>query len=80
MVQKTIEESLCCFEQQRVREKLEDIDLDDPFDNLEDLQDLHCFTNHPGFAPVCLNRHTLDTAYSVYTQTWGKYKTENVNR
>ena len=31
-----------------------------------------CITDHSGFNPVCLNKHTLRTAYYAYRQLYGE--------
>ena len=72
MPQATIEERFCCNDDEKVRDKIQDIDLDDPLDSIT--RDIQCITQHPGLLAVCLNRHTLDAAYSAYKQTYGRYK------
>ena len=65
------------MEYEDVCAKLEDVDLDDA---LDEATTFTCITHHPGFQAVCLNRHTLDTAYNAYRQQWGDYPNGNKAR
>ena len=76
--QKTLEESFCCVDEDKIRDKIEDIDLNDPLDATS--TEIQCITQHPGFIAICLNRHTLDAAYSAYKQTYGSYKSANPSK
>ena len=58
-------ECICCHEVMEVTVRLEE-----EFPDKEG----KCITQHEGFDPVCLNPHTLRTAYFAYRQRY------NVNR
>lgn len=58
---RTIRESLCCKEVQRVMEKVDEYP-----------EELDCITAHPGFRSVCLDRYVLETAYFQYVQQYGR--------
>ena len=49
----TVEESVCCQVIVELQQKCTD-------------ENVHCITDHPGFEPVCLNEHVLQTAYHQY--------------
>ena len=51
---------MCCLEMDCVREKMEEVELDDT-----------CITLHPGFSNICLDRWVLLTA-GVGLQTKNK--------
>ena len=61
----TITESICCHDIPEVLARMEE-----EFSEVEG----KCITEHEGFDPVCLNPHTLRTAYFAYRQQY------NVNR
>lgn len=60
-----MEECMCCLEMDRIREKMEEIELDDT-----------CITLHPGFNNVCLDRWVLETAgVGLKTKSGKSYRT-----
>ena len=58
-----IEESICCAEMIRVKDRMNYSDI---FDGTA-VQHT-CITNHPGFIPVCLDVWSLQTAYFAFKQ------------
>ncbi len=54
----TVEESICCEEIEKVKEKME-------------LETVCCITSHPGFQSVCLDVWVLQTAYYSLRQHYG---------
>lgn len=56
VVMATVQECVCCREQDRVNAKT------------TEQPDITCITKHPGFQPVCLNTEVLRTAYYAYRQ------------
>nr|XP_061789501.1 uncharacterized protein LOC133578987 [Nerophis lumbriciformis] len=63
----TVDECVCCGEQERVREKMEGAGV-------------QCITQHPGFQPVCLNVDVLQTAYYAYRQNYEDQSGNNWKR
>ncbi|XP_011405668.2 PREDICTED: uncharacterized protein LOC105313713 [Amphimedon queenslandica] len=63
VVMQTQRECLCCRAVQKVLDKIHEAD---------DHQ-VKCITEHPGFAPVCLNIWVLQAAYSQYRQQYGNF-------
>ena len=58
----TATESVCCMEEDKIQQKIQDI-----FDC-----SLHCIIQHPGFDVVCLNQYMMETAYYSYRQHYGR--------
>ena len=52
----------------------------DAFDGVAIDEEIRCITDHPGFIAVCLNRHTLDIAYSQYKQQYGSSNMERTHK
>ena len=56
-------ESQCCLDMPEVVAKLDRMP--------DDAARPQCITLHPGFQPVCLNVHVLETAYYAYCYNYG---------
>jgi len=61
----TVEESVCCMEQEKVR------------DRKEKQAGIQCVVDHAGFEAVCLNEDVLETAYYSYRQHYGPLRQDD---
>lgn len=57
----TVRECVCCMEIDKVQDVIKETNPAVP-----------CITMHPGFQPVCLDRHVLEVAYYQYRQQYGE--------
>ncbi|XP_068180794.1 P2X purinoceptor 7-like [Antennarius striatus] len=61
-------ENICCLEIPQVRSRLQEVD------------EVLCMTQHPGFHPVCLNVYTLQMAGHVLRAEYGPPRLKRKHR
>lgn len=57
-------ECVCCREIPEVNTRIQEEEDDEQ-------TKITCITEHSGFSPICINRHTLRTAYFAYRDRYG---------